>query len=229
MYRGRGGVARLRHDLAMGRLVRVDRRNVAGSWPGMVASRQARHARPALDAGDSGRGSRGPVHRIPGRYLAGSYGNARHVARGPNSRRRRARRRRRAVSGSFQAMLLRGTVDRPFRWIAVCSAAWALTLPTLLIVGAAAQQLTALTLWQAALAVMGLFIAVAWWREQSKVWDYPGCSARQDAKARAFIVSTSVRASRAGRQASPAWKDSRPSPLRDTQPDPRRTRWPSSR
>lgn len=65
-----------------------------------------------------------------------------------------------AVSGSFQAMLLRGTVDRPFRWIAVCSAAWALTLPTLLIVGAAAQQLTALTLWQAALAVMGLFIAV---------------------------------------------------------------------
>lgn len=65
-----------------------------------------------------------------------------------------------AASGSFQALLLRGTVDRPYRWIAVCSAAWALTLPALLIVGAAAQQLMALTLWQAALAVMGLFVAV---------------------------------------------------------------------
>jgi hypothetical protein len=65
-----------------------------------------------------------------------------------------------AASGSFQALLLRGRVEHPLRWIAVCSAAWALTLPGLLVVGAAAQQLSALSLWQSALAVIGLFVAV---------------------------------------------------------------------
>lgn len=65
-----------------------------------------------------------------------------------------------AASGSFQALLLRGTVDHPYRWIAVCSAAWALTLPALLIVGAATQQFMTLAPWQAALGVMGLFVIV---------------------------------------------------------------------
>lgn len=46
------------------------------------------------------------------------------------------------------------------QWIGACSAACALTLPALLIVGAATEQLSKLALWQGALAVLGLFIVI---------------------------------------------------------------------
>ena len=63
-----------------------------------------------------------------------------------------------AASGSFQALLLHDRVDHPFQWIAICSAAWALTLPGLLLVGAAIEGLSAVALWQGTLAVFSLFL-----------------------------------------------------------------------
>jgi hypothetical protein len=65
-----------------------------------------------------------------------------------------------AASGSFQALLLRGTIDRPARWIAVCSAAWAVALPALLAVGVAAEGLSGIPMWRAATALFVLFGAI---------------------------------------------------------------------
>jgi hypothetical protein len=65
-----------------------------------------------------------------------------------------------AASGSFQALLLRGRVAHPLQWIAVSSVAWGVSLPALLLVGAAVEGLSAVTLWQGTLAVLGLFLAI---------------------------------------------------------------------
>lgn len=65
-----------------------------------------------------------------------------------------------AASGSFQALLLRGVIRHPYRWIAVCGAAWALTLPALLVVGFAGEQLSGIPVWRAAVALLVLFAGI---------------------------------------------------------------------
>jgi uncharacterized membrane protein len=66
-----------------------------------------------------------------------------------------------AAAGSLQAVLLRGSIRRPERWVAVCAVAWSVALPSLLLVGFATGQLSgAVPLWHAVVAILLLFAAI---------------------------------------------------------------------
>jgi hypothetical protein len=66
-----------------------------------------------------------------------------------------------AAAGSFQALILRGRVYRPGRWIAICALAWAIGLPSLLLAGFATGQLSgAVPVWHAVVAILTVFAAI---------------------------------------------------------------------
>jgi hypothetical protein len=66
-----------------------------------------------------------------------------------------------AAAGSFQALLLRDYVRRPARWVGVCALAWAIGLPSLLLVGFATGQLSgSVPVWHAVVAILMVFAAI---------------------------------------------------------------------
>jgi hypothetical protein len=66
-----------------------------------------------------------------------------------------------AATGAFQAVLLRGRVHRPWRWIAVCALAWSIALPSLLFVGFATGRLSgSVPTWHAVVAILAIFAGI---------------------------------------------------------------------
>jgi hypothetical protein len=65
-----------------------------------------------------------------------------------------------AASGMFQSTVLQRDVTAAYRWLLICSAAWALMLPALLLVGRVTAAVSSLPAAGAALALLAVFAAV---------------------------------------------------------------------